>query len=148
MGLFSTQALDMKSLLIHKHILEKRIVFLKSKCGTSQGTSFCWMKPSPWLQLHAGQDQGGGLRILYWAELSFHSFLTSMECLAFKWKPPNSIWTVLLIFQPSKPNHSFWNICSSPKTCKASANIVLIRTEYTATDIQYITCLSSATMMT
>lgn len=121
--------------------------FFKFKCGTSQGTSFCSSLPPGYRYM----EKACGTGSRWWSthplpELSSQMpDLTSMECLAFKWKPPYSIWTVL-IYQPSKPKHSFWNICSSPKTCKASVNIVLIRTEYTATDIQYITCPSSATI--
>lgn len=127
MGLFSTQVLEMKSLLIHKHILEKRIDFFLIKMWNNSGNQFLLNEAFP--------PHGESLQDRI--EVAVYSFCTGLNSLftnawpdihgVFSFQMETSIWTVFLIYQPSNPNHSFWNICSSPKTCKASVNIVFIR---------------------
>ena len=74
--------------------------------------------------------RGGGLAIIHRAEikspLPMPEF-SSMECLAFKCKPPYSM-TVLLIYRPPKPNPSFLPEISDLLTslCTRSTNIVIV----------------------
>lgn len=75
--------------------------------------------------------RGGGLLILHQTELELSPLqipeLTSMECLAFKCKPPYTM-TVLLIYRPPRPNPSFLPEIHDLLTslCTMSTNIVII----------------------
>ncbi len=136
MELFNTQALNNKSLLIHEHILEKRLDFM---CLVET-----WHKPRDYLLLTevcpSGYNymerartsgRGGGLLIIHWTDLELSPLplpdLTSMECLAFKCKPPYPM-TVLLIYCPPKPNPSFLPEIHDLITslCTTSDNVVII----------------------
>ncbi|ROI15639.1 hypothetical protein DPX16_20177 [Anabarilius grahami] len=74
---------------------------------------------------------GGGLAVIHRAELKRSPLplpdLTSMECLAFKCKPPYSM-TVLLIYRPPKPHASFLHEIHDLLTslCSMSTRIVIL----------------------
>ena len=76
-------------------------------------------------------DRGGGLAIIHRAELKLSRLplpdFTSMECLAFKCKPPYSM-TVLLIYRPPKPKPSFLPEIHDllMSLCNMSTNIVIV----------------------
>ncbi|XP_042559606.1 uncharacterized protein LOC122128826 [Clupea harengus] len=136
MELINTQSLTNKSLLINYHILDKGLDFMR--------LTETWHKPGDYSVLNeacppgynymekaCSSGRGGGLAIMHRAELKLSPLpmpdLSSMECLAFKCKPPYSM-TVLLIYRPPKPNPSFLPEISDLLTslCTISTNIVIV----------------------
>lgn len=136
MELFNTQSLTNKSLLIYDHILDKKLDFM---CLVET-----WHKPGDYSVLNEACPQGycylekarrsgrgGGLAVIHRAELKLSPLplpdFISMECLAFKCKPPHSM-TVLLIYRPPKSHSLFLTEIHDLLTslCSVSSNIVII----------------------
>ncbi|ROL48071.1 hypothetical protein DPX16_18671 [Anabarilius grahami] len=108
MELFNSQSLTNKSLLIHDHILDKRLDFMcLVETWHTTGDHSVLNEACPqgyaYMEKARSSGHGGGLAVIHRAELKLSPLslpdLTSVECLAFKCKPPYSM-TVLLIYRP------------------------------------------------